>query len=213
MFLVAHRAQTPAAVRAVAAAGATHFELDVRIVGSRLMVSHYHGLTWSRGWIERDNGRFRLRGLPPFDREVQDVLAAIPAEGTILFDPKDKDARVREVLAARLAAVVDDPARHVVSTKNREDLARFRAAGFRTWRTLDTQEEIRRVVQRDFPDAGATIRHTALTAETVQLLHGVTDTVVAWTVNNPARAARLAEFGVDGITTDRVALLTSALAT
>jgi glycerophosphoryl diester phosphodiesterase len=31
--------------------------------------------------------------------------------------------------------------------------------------------------------------------------------VVAWTVNDPARARRLRDLGVDGVTTDRIAVL------
>ena len=54
--------------------------------------------------------------------------------------------------------------------------------------------------------AGTSIRHTLLSPDRVQQLHGAGLQVFAWTVNNRHRAADLLTWGVDGIISDDVAL-------
>lgn len=61
------------------------------------------------------------------------------------------------------------------------------------------------VSQRDMVPRGVSIRHTLLTPELVREFHRRDLLVVAWTVDDVERAAELAEMGVDGITTHRVA--------
>jgi glycerophosphoryl diester phosphodiesterase len=51
------------------------------------------------------------------------------------------------------------------------------------------------------------IRHSLLTRERVADLRGRGVTMIAWTVNDAARAHELISWGVDGITSDSLVLL------
>lgn len=210
MLIVAHRTPTTAAgCAALAAAGAHAFELDVQLRGTRLVVSHYLPFLGVRGWLEHDNGRFRWRSGPPRDPALLDIVALIPPQCLILLDPKETEPCRRRALHEALVAALPERDRLRVSTDRADDLERYRAAGFQTWRTIKTGRALGHVISSGpVPDAGVSVRHTLLDAASVERLHGVTDTVVAWTVRNVARAARLREFGVDGITTDSRGVMT-----
>ncbi len=58
---------------------------------------------------------------------------------------------------------------------------------------------------RDTAPTGISCRHTLLTRSIVREMHEGGLNVVAWTVDEPGRAEELAGWGVDGITTHRVA--------
>ena len=202
MFVVAHKVNSAAVARSLRGTGIDHVELDVRLTRERIVLSHFQKVVWAGGWLERDNARIRLREGPPYDASIEDIIALLPDDVTIVFDPKDRESVVRDHLADVLANRVADPARHVVSSRRVGDLRSFGRAGFRTWQTVDTPAQIRQLSQQQLVTDGVTVRHRALTAAHVQALHAVTDTVVAWTVNNERRAVELAGMGVDGITTD-----------
>lgn len=53
---------------------------------------------------------------------------------------------------------------------------------------------------------GVMVSHRLLDQETIAALHAAGLTVVAWTVNDPERAAELAAWGVDGLTTDSASI-------
>jgi glycerophosphoryl diester phosphodiesterase len=61
------------------------------------------------------------------------------------------------------------------------------------------------VSERDERPRGVSCRHTLLTRETVAGLHSRGLLVVAWTVDDIERARELASWGVDGLTTHKVA--------
>jgi glycerophosphoryl diester phosphodiesterase len=209
VLLVAHR--TPTTVEGcaeLAEAGASIFECDVQLRGDTVMVSHYLPFLNLTGWFQHDNAHFRWRYGPPFDPTLADVLARIPADCGILLDPKEKDpARCQALVDALVAELGTGPNgldRFRASTGDLDDLERYRAAGFATWRTLKSPAEIdAAVAEGPMPHQGVSVRQTALDADSIDRLHGVVDTIVAWTVNDPERARQLADSGVDGITTDR----------
>lgn len=209
MLLIAHRTPpTAAGCAELAAAGAGAFELDVQLIGGRLVVSHYVTLGHLPSWLEHDNWRFRLRGRPPFDRPFADVLGLVPPGCLVLLDPKLSRGADRARLTDAILAAVREPERFRVSSAAADDLDRYRSAGIRTWRTIGTRDHLRDVLtNRTLADEGVSVRQWYLTEAIVTRLHELVPTVVAWTVNDPARARRLAGFGVDGITTDSRAVL------
>ena len=211
MFVIAHRSNSVAAVARYAEAGFTHFELDVRLTAGRVVLGHFQKVMATRGVLERNNAKLRVASGPPYDVPIEKVLTVLPFGAVLLFDPKDREPALRARLATLLAGIVDDPARHVVSSRSVEDLRAFRAAGFRTWWTLDRPEQLRRIADAAgttgaLPADGVTVRQRALTEDAIRMLHEVTDTVTAWTVNRAPRALELAADGVDGITTDALAV-------
>lgn len=65
---------------------------------------------------------------------------------------------------------------------------------------------------RDRPPAGTSIRHTLLTEDTMKRLHDAGLQVFAWTVNTHRRAEELLSWGVDGIISDNLDVLSKASA-
>jgi glycerophosphoryl diester phosphodiesterase len=205
LLLVAHRPPTTGArCAALAELGVGGFEVDVQLAADgAVVVSHYLPFLRVRGWFEHDNWRFRWRSGPPHDALLEDVVELVPPDRLILLDPKDTAPRRRAQLISALAAMLTSRDRFRVSTDRLEDLEQYRAAGFATWRTIkDSGGLSRALAGSPLPDAGVSVRHTLLTEASTRALHDVVGTVVAWTVNDVARARQLCEFGVDGITTD-----------
>jgi glycerophosphoryl diester phosphodiesterase len=207
MFVVAHRTpRTREACETLAAAGVRMFELDVQLGREGgLVVSHFLPLFGVRGWVENDNWRMRWRS--GGDPTVEDVIALVPDRCEILLDPKERAAERRAELVSRVRAL-PEPARYVVSTSDLEDLAQFRGAGLRTWRTLDGMRQFAAAVKDGVEDEAVSVRHSILTPDRMDLLRRTTPTVVAWTVNDVGRARLLEHWGVAGITTDRALRIT-----
>lgn len=202
VFVVAHRTPTtPEACAALVTAGVSYFELDVQLAGEGLAVSHFLPVLGIRGWMENDNWRLRWRGAP--DPSVHDVLGCIPPGAGVLLDPKETRPGRRAELVRRVCRL-PEPHRFVVSTSQLDDLAAFRRAGLRTWRTVQNRAALAAVSSgRPIEDEAVTVRHTLLDAATIDRLHSVVPSVVCWTVNDVRRARSLYSWGVDGITSDR----------
>jgi glycerophosphoryl diester phosphodiesterase len=89
-------------------------------------------------------------------------------------------------------------------------LERLRAAGFRTWRSAGTRSELRELLNEGpLADDAVSVRHTLLSPEVIARLHQQAPSIIAWTVNDRRRARHLRDLGVDGVTTDRAAVLRS----
>jgi glycerophosphoryl diester phosphodiesterase len=108
-----------------------------------------------------------------------------------------------------LIDTLPDRDRFRVCGHRHDDLEAVRRAGFRTWRTArDARELAALAADGRLPDDAVSIRHRLLTGKVLDRLHEQAPAVVAWTVNDVARARQLRAMGVDGVTTDRVAVLT-----
>lgn len=209
MLLVAHRTP-PDRIRCahLAAAGAELFEVDVQIDdGDHVVVSHYFPFG-PFGLLQRDNWRVRRPVGVGRDPELAAMVDYVPDRCRVLLDLKERMPARR---ARLLAALIGSPLRSerfVVCSPHGTDLDELRAAGFATWRTAGTRAELADVLSAGrLPDEAVTIRHTLLTEPLVHTLHDRAPGVVAWTVNDPGRAVRLRDLGVDGITTDRARVL------
>jgi glycerophosphoryl diester phosphodiesterase len=207
VLLVAHRTPSSrSACERLASAGAQVFEVDIQIDDrDRIVVSHF--LPFGRR-LQRDNWRVRWHTAAARDPQLLQVAALVPDGCLVLLDMKenaaDRRARLRDAIAGSLA----DRARFRVCAPRTEDLDELREAGFRTWRTVGDRRELNSVLAEGaLPDDAVTIRHSLLTRDLVLQLHARVPAVVAWTVNDTARARQLRDLGVDGVTTDRVAVL------
>lgn len=209
MLLVAHRTLTDAADgRRLAAAGADVFEVDVQLRGDHIAVSHFLPVVGAMGRLQHDNWRFRLHPPPGGDPRLAAVIAAIPPGALILLDPKETVPARRAALVEAIVEQAPDPSRYRISTSCIDDLARFRAAGFSTWRTVENRSHLARALTGPrLADQAVTVRHTLLDAAVVRRLHCIVASVVVWTVNDVGRARQLRDFGVDGVTTDSLDVL------
>lgn len=201
---IAHRLPVePAAIVDLVAAGAGGFELDVQLRDGTVVVSHYLPFLQLPGWLEHDGTRFRWGGGRPRDRTLAEALAQLPAGLLVTLDPKEQRASRRGALRR---ALTTDPAlpsdRVVVTTGGERDLAGYRAAGLRTWRTVHTRRDVARVLATRAEDEGVAVRHDLLDAAVVRRLCDAVGRVSAWTVNDVARARQLLDWGVTAVTTD-----------
>lgn len=211
-FAVAHRTPpTAAACARLAEAGATVFELDVQLRAGRLVVSHYLPARGIGRWLEHDNGRPRRVRAGRVDPLLLDRAGHIPPGCAVLIDPKDRDPANQLALAERLVAELPPGQPHLVSTADPAVLDRLRADGIRTWRTVGNRAQLYQVLAGGpLQDEAVTVRHWLLDAPTVAALRELVPCVVAWTVNGVIRAQRLREWGVQGITSDRVRVLSAS---
>lgn len=194
-------------------AGAGGFELDIRLGRAGVVVSHYLPFLQIHGWFQHDGTRFRWRDGPPYDPTLAEAVQLVPPGAQLLLDPKESRRARRHRLVAAAAQTLDgvDRARVAVSVSAPDELAAYRAAGFRTWRTVRDAGELRALLgDGAIDDHGVSIRHSLLTERVLHRLRELVPVVVAWTVNDPQVARRLCRLGVDGITTDRVEVMTAA---
>lgn len=207
MILVAHRTpDTRAGCERLAAAGAQVFEADIQVNDrDGIVVSHY--LPFAR-LLHRDNWRLRWHTGAVRDPLLADVVARVPEQCLVLLDLKEKAPARRARLIAALIESLPERSRFRVCGHLDDDLEEARRAGFRTWRTArDSRELAGLLADGRLPDDAVSIRHRLLTAPVLDRLHEQTRSVVAWTVNDVTRARQLRTMGVDGVTTDRPAVL------
>ncbi len=209
MLLVAHR--TPPSrdgCARFAAAGARVFEVDVQLAGEDgVFVSHYVPFG---ALLQRDNWRLRARSRGSRDPLLADVVARVPDQCDVLLDLKERSADRGARLVAALAGALTGQPRYIACGGRPGDLDALRAAGFRTWRTVGDAADLHAVLAGPaLPDEAVSVRQSLLSGEVVAALHTRVPTVVAWTINYPRRARQARHFGVDGITTDRLAVMRS----
>jgi glycerophosphoryl diester phosphodiesterase len=184
------------------------FEVDVQIDDrDRVVVSHYFP-TGPFGLLQRDNWRLRWHTGAARDPRLAEFAGHVPDDCRLLLDLKERTPARRARLRAALIESSIARERVLVCSPHGADLDELRAAGFGTWRTAGTATELADVLDASgLPDAAVTIRHSLLTGQLLRRLHDRVPAVVAWTVNDPARAGRLRDMGVDGVTTDRASVL------
>lgn len=209
MLLVAHRTPaTRAGCEQLAAAGARVFEADLQIDDDgHVVVSHY--LPFGGLW-QRDNWKVRWHTRAVHDPKLADIAAVVPAGCDVLLDLKEKAAQRRpRLVAALIDRLGDDGAeRFIVCGGHPGDLDHLRGAGLRTWRTVGNRRDLAAVLAGDrLPDEAVTVRHTLLSPRVVEELHERARVLVAWTVNSVARARLLGRLGIDGVTTDSIAVM------
>jgi hypothetical protein len=202
-FLVAHRAGNDRVrLRAAEARGFPVVEADVRLYRRR-RIDVRHGRRLGRLPVVYDEGRLAPAGA---SLTLEELLAeAAPSTG-LLLDLKGLDLRLSQ-------RVLDTIAPHLEHRRV--------AVCARAWRLLGPFRDEPRV--RLVPSvgsrrqldaflaglpstgtAGVSVRDSLVDAATVRRLRDRAGVVFCWTVNCGRRAAELATWGVDGITTDTV---------
>jgi hypothetical protein len=204
LLAIAHRTpSTRERCAELGTAGATVFEIDVQAIGEDLVVSHYLPVHPLLPRVRRDRTRFTLRRRGRLEVALAATVESLPPGAEVLLDLKADRGPAAHALVERLVAAGPDPARCYASTKGWATLPALAAAGYRTWRTIaDPAALAAALAMPEIPDDAVTVRHTLLSAETVQRLRERGPRVMTWTVNDPDRARAVMDFGVDGVTTD-----------
>ena len=205
MLLIAHRSPSSADFCAfLRDCGAGVFELDIQAAADGPVVSHFLRVTPLLPQLRCDGRAVRWGPVGAGAERLSAAMDRIPAGGEVLLDLKDDTGRRGRALADLVLRSDLDPARCYVSSRQWSVLPVLRRAGFRTWRTVSGSRDVARVL--DGPstaDDAVTVRHRLLGDGMVDRLRRRGGQVIAWTVNDPDRAAALVDAGVDGITSDR----------
>jgi len=207
-----HPENTLAAFEAAIKFGAHGIELDVRATSDGVpIVSHDAGL--HRAWaIDRAIGGIsinELRQIAPAIPTFAEVVALVA--GRTHLDIEIKEAGVEEAVLDLLGPLPRE--RWAISSFDWDILREIRGldGSAELW-VLCLAASAGAVEAADGLDATTlAVEQTAITPEVVERLAMRGRRVMAWTVNDPARAADLASWGVGAICTDDPASVMSVL--
>lgn len=203
--LIAHAAGNDIAdARAALADGADFVEVDIWFRNHDFEARHERRM----GPVPLLFEKWYLRFAPASPFTLERLMEGLDGEGGIFLDFKTSQPEAAEQVARILQAVpVDVPV--AASSQWWPGLRRLydRRPGTTVFYSIDVQAKLdlfRSIVRRDPRPAGISCRESLLTPAIVREMHDRGLRVIAWTVDDLARAAELAEWGVDGITTHLV---------
>ncbi len=156
--------------------------------------------------------------------ELSEVLATVPATGKLLVEIKS-GPRILDQLhqVTEASGLLNNQIEIIANDLDTLIEARRRMTQYRMLWVIETLPAWRRLLTGMRPKAvivmlgnygidGITIGDNKhLTRNFVHHLKAAGRPIYAWTVNDPVRAAKLLEFGIDGITTDRAAWMKQML--
>lgn len=205
-LMIAHRAGNSAlmAERAIAA-GADLIETDIWRYRKRLEIRHVKTmgpvpLLWDRwelhpGWRPRLQLAGLVRTIPIGQRLLLDLKGDDPALGSDIVETLQHLQPERQIIVCgrtwhQLDRVVDHP-------------------GVTVFFSVGSDEELAKIWERLKPmrHPAVSINRRYLTPELMQRFKDIDATVVSWTINTLDDARRFHEMGVDGFTSDNLALI------
>jgi glycerophosphoryl diester phosphodiesterase len=212
--LIAHGGGNSTAVVSTAiAAAADYVEVDLWVHNGRLEARHERRffspvpLLYEKWYLSR-------APRSPFD--LRNLFDATPPETGIFLDLKNGGDGAGMLVEEAVAAAGNG--RLVVASSQYWPMLRAlnrRLPGVRLFYSIDVQAKLDlflSVMERDPLPSGVSCNHTLLDAATVARIRERGLAVVAWTVDDVERAAALAAYGVDGITTHAVTAVRERLA-
>lgn len=212
--LIAHMAgNTARQVRAAIEEVADFVEVDLWAHRGRLEARHERALYPLPLWFEEWT---TVRRAPSQPFTLQELLVETAGKTGVFLDLKNGRDQPSRLVRSALDAAPNSIGPVVASSQRWGVLRglREKAPEVELYYSIDVQAKLdlfRSVVDRDLRPAGVSCRHSLLHEGLVSEMYDRGLKVVAWTVDEPARAADLASWGVDGITTHRVIELRSHL--
>jgi glycerophosphoryl diester phosphodiesterase len=205
---IAHRAGNDRrALRASIDAGVDWIEVDVWYAQGRLVARHERGL-W-RLPVVYDTWHVRVLREGLID--LEELLRATEDGPQLLIDLKGSHSRLpTEIVRALRSCNAVDRVAVCGQRWAPLDAMGIEEPGLRLMHSLGRPDHVQAYLQRDSsapPSAGVSVAHWLLTPEIVRDLKQRGGQSFAWTVNDPASALQLAGWGIDGIISDRLDLL------
>jgi glycerophosphoryl diester phosphodiesterase len=207
--IIAHAAgNSRVALADAITAGADYVEVDLWYRSGRFEARHERRVRGLPVLFER----WYLRLAPRRPIGIEELLDRTDGGARLFLDLKNGGPEAAELLARAVSAaglerlVVSSQWWHIL----REVGRRIPAAVLLY--SVDVEAKLQlalSVAERDSLAAGISCRESLLTPQGVARARELGLAVVAWTVDDPERAAELASWGVDGITTHRVSELRS----
>jgi glycerophosphoryl diester phosphodiesterase len=210
--IIAHAAGNSARRAGEAIAARADFvEVDLWVRNGRFEARHERAIYPIPVLYEKWYLRFAPR--KPFG--LADLIRETDARAGLFLDLKDGGSTAAR-LVRRSLDETGLPIRVVASSQQWATLraAREIIPEVETFYSIDVLAKLDlffSIVERDTRPRGVSCRERLLTPRVVERLHGLGLLVVAWTVDDADRARELAAWGVDGLTTHRVAELLAAI--
>lgn len=209
-FIIGHRGNSLPRMKEFIDDGVDFVEIDLWLHRDELELRHERALyplplLFERWYLKRRPPRF----------DLAETLLRLDGDAFIFLDIKNGGPEiVAPVQVARLQ-VPDAPI-----SASAADWPALRALhdhvdGVDVFYSISVPEQLDlffSVYERDPRPVGVSCRATLLTRDTVQRLHDLGLRVVAWTVDHLDQAGRLADWGVDAITTHRPSAVRAAVA-
>jgi glycerophosphoryl diester phosphodiesterase len=207
-FVVAHRAGNDLlALQHAQALGLAVVEADLRLFRGRVEVRHLKTV----GPVPILWDRWRLAN--PFAPRLllSELLRAIGPRTTLMLDLKGREVRLSRLV---LAALDDAPrARLLLCARRSALLDPFHGlSGVRLIRSIGTAHQLRTLLGSGGRMDGVSVHRRLLDHAIVRELRRRADLVMSWPVNGAASARQLRSWGVDGLISDRPALIRDLLA-
>ena len=210
--IIGHGAgNTLALVSSATEAGADFLEVDLWLHKGRFEARHERAVYPIPLLFEK----WYLRWAPRKPFGLAELLEAAAGRVRVFLDMKSGGEEAARLLRRSIDEAGVAP-RIAASAQQWRFLRALRniAPEVETFYSIDVQAKLDlflSVFERDRQPKGVSCRHTLLTAEVVERLHDRGLWVVAWTVDEVERAQVLAAWGVDAVTTHRVAEIREAL--
>jgi len=187
-------------------AAADYLEVDLWLHKGRFEARHERRVRWLPILIEK----WYLRRVPSAHFGLDELFQEAHGHGAGLFlDLKNGGPASAHALRRAIAAA--SPSMPIVAS-SQQWLALRAVREFvpqvEAFYSIDVRAKLEllfSVMDRDNRPAGVSCRHTLLSESIVRRLHDRGLAVVAWTVDDLERARELVSWGVDGLTTHRVA--------
>ena len=186
--------------------GADYLEVDLWTHEGRFEARHERRLRWLPFLIEK----WYMRRVPSARYGLEELLQETASGGAGIFlDLKNGGAGAAAMLRRVLSANAH-PARVVASSQQWRVLRAIREMlpEVDAFYSIDVRAKLDlflSIVDRDSRPRGVSCRHTLLSERLVRLLQDRGLLVVAWTVDDIERASELVSWGIDGLTTHKVA--------
>jgi glycerophosphoryl diester phosphodiesterase len=199
VFSVGHNSgDTLAATRQALRSGADVIEVDVASMGDTLVAAHFPPLPFI--------GHRLFRG-----PTLEEVWRQSATADIIKLDLKESSPGFRQRLFQFLVEHRDER-QVIVATRDVPTLTMLMSRVPWAFRFLSVSSAER--LEKLYGDAqlvatldGVTIRQSLVTGESATRLRELGLLIIAWTVNDLTRVNELVHFGVDGITTDNLAIM------
>lgn len=192
--------------REYAKAGADYLEVDLWLHNGRFEARHERRFAWLPFLYEK----WYLRRLPRDRHGLEELLRESAGHGAGIFLDLKNGGPAAAALLRRILTASPHPDRIVASSQQWLMLRALRdmVPEVDAFYSIDVRAKLDlllSVVDRDDHPRGVSCRHSLLSERTVRKLHDRGLQVVAWTVDDMERARELVSWGVDGLTTHRVA--------
>jgi len=198
VFVIAHNAGDDADTASTALEhDADAIELDVIMAAGRLYAAHATPPDFIASWL--------FRG--PKLEAAWEIAARASA---VALDLKDDSLAYEDALVTFLTARSHD--RMLLYSRSLESLMRLRnrLPHAHLYLSVPDRDTFDRLVVEEPRAAqldGVSMRHTHITEDVIIVLKGRNQRIIAWTVNDLERVNHLVRLGVDGITSDNLAIL------